>query len=133
MYDRYVNVLRSSTPIPSTMMDDHSGAGVRDAAATHNHNPNPEKNLRTSLDSLSQLDSQLASLSPIPDTSLALTLHSLSASYSSSLCSTDLQSTALATTISSTTPHAYSCTDGRRRTPNTHHSREVSSASLGRT
>ncbi|XP_050716592.1 uncharacterized protein LOC126998660 [Eriocheir sinensis] len=129
MYDRYVSVLRSSTPIPPTMTDERSEAGGRDAVAAHSHNRdcNLGKDLCMSLDSIAQLDTQLAPLSPIPDTSLALTLHSLSASYSSnaSLYSGGLQSTTLATSISSTTPHSYSHTDGRRRTPNTHHSREA--------
>lgn len=132
MYDRYVSVLRSSTPIPPAMTDERSEAGGSDAPAANNHSQDHSfgKDLCTSLDSIAQLDNQLAPLSPIPDTSLAFTLHSLSASYSSnaSLYSGGHQNTSLATNISSTTSLSYSHTDVRRRTPNTHHSREVSSS-----
>lgn len=129
MYDRYVNVLRFSTPIPSTLPDGRSSSGVRDAANAKNLG----KDFYTSLDSLAHLNTQLASLSPTPDATLALTLHSLSASYTSnsSLYNSDPQTTSHASGITSTTSHNHYLTDGRRRTPNTHHSREVSSPSRG--
>lgn len=126
--DRYMDVLRSSTPLQLTQMeycnvDEASGAGGV---------LNLRKDLQTSLDSLSHLDILRTPLSPIHDTPFVpCTSHSVStSSYSPPSYSKTTQNVTFAHTVSTTTPNPQCPAEGRRRMPNTHHSREVSPVAL---